>query len=162
MALSRKKWNNIIIIASIMMISILTLLNTKTAKLPDDALPLFDDKSPLVQLQLDDLWLNKGSTDWQCHSDILNCQAWAKAWSGIHLSALDQGIDILAVINEDIAKNTAHTLVIQIADKQQPQLWQFYPRQGLLESPAKNWYLIPPSQREALSPIIKAKALIDN
>ncbi|MCJ8301484.1 hypothetical protein [Shewanella sp.] len=162
MALSRKKWNNIIILASIMMISILTLLDKKTAKLPDDAQPLFDDNSPLVQLQLDTLWLNKGSKAWQCHPDVLNCQSWAKAWSEIHLSALGQDIDFPATIDEDTDKHGAQRVVIQIADKQQPQLWQFYPIQGLLESPAKNWYLIPPSQREALSPIIKAKAVIDN
>ncbi|QDO82000.1 hypothetical protein FM037_00645 [Shewanella psychropiezotolerans] len=144
MALSRKKWNNIIILASIMMISILTLLDQKTAKLPDDAHPLFDDNSPLVQLQLDALWLNKGSRAWQCHPDVLNCQFWAKAWSEIHLSALGQGIDILAAIDEDIDKQSAQRVVIQIADKQQPQLWQFYPKHGLLKSPANNWYLIPP------------------
>ncbi|SQH74677.1 conserved protein of unknown function [Shewanella benthica] len=162
MALSRKKWNNIIILASIMMISILTLLKNKTATLPDDARPLFDNNSSLVQLQLDTLWLNKGSKAWQCHPDILNCQSWAKAWSEIHLSALGQDIDILAAIDDDIDKHSAQRVVIQIADKQQPQLWQFYPKQGLLESPAKNWYLIPPSQREALSPIIKAKVSVNH
>ncbi|NRB22336.1 hypothetical protein [Shewanella sp.] len=162
MALSRKKWNNIIILASIMMISILTLLDKQTAKLPDDAQPLFDDNSPLVQLQLDTLWLNKGSKVWQCHPDVLNCQSWAKAWSEIHLSALAQSIDFPAAIDDHLNKPRAQRLVIQIADKQQPQLWQFYPKQGLLESPAENWYLIPPSQREALSPIIRAKALIDH
>ncbi|EDQ02457.1 hypothetical protein [Shewanella benthica] len=162
MALSRKKWNNIIILASIMMISILTLLKNKTATLPDDALPLFDNNSSLVQLQLDTLWLNKGSKAWQCHPDILNCQSWAKAWSEIHLSALGQDINILTAIEDDIDKHSAQRVVIQIADKQQPQLWQFYPKQGLLESPAKNWYLIPPSQREALSPIIKAKVSVNH
>ena len=155
---TRKKWNNILIIASILMISILSLLDNKTT-LPKDAHPLFDTNSPLVQLQLDDLWLNKGSKGWQCHPDVLNCQSWAKAWGEIHLSALGQ--NILTAIGEDIDNQNAKKIVIQIANKQQPQLWQFYPKQGLLESPAKNWYLIPPSQREALSPIIKAKAAID-
>lgn len=145
-----------------MMISILTLLKNKTATLPDDALPLFDNNSSLVQLQLDTLWLNKGSKAWQCHPDILNCQSWAKAWSEIHLSALGQDINILTAIEDDIDKHSAQRVVIQIADKQQPQLWQFYPKQGLLESPAKNWYLIPPSQREALSPIIKAKVSVNH
>ncbi|QFU20526.1 hypothetical protein FM038_000645 [Shewanella eurypsychrophilus] len=154
MALSRKKWNNIIIIITILMISILTLLDRKTANIPDDATPLFDEKSPLTQLQIDKLWLNKGASSWQCHPNVLNCQSWAEAWSHIHLSALDQQFE--AVDNE-----AAKKIVIQIADKSQPQLWRFFAKSGLLESPAKNWYQIPPSQREALTPIIKAEAFIE-
>ncbi|AQS35385.1 hypothetical protein Sps_00165 [Shewanella psychrophila] len=154
MALSRKKWNNIIILATIMMISVLTLLDNKTANFPDDASPLFDEDSPLTQLQLDKLWLNKGTFSWQCHPNVLNCQSWAEAWSHIHLSPLGQPLG--AADNE-----LAQKVVIQIANKSQPQLWKFFATSGLLESPANNWYQIPPSQREALTPIIKAEAFIE-
>ncbi len=135
-----------------MMISILTLLDNKTSQLPDDAAPLFDDNSPLSQLQLDDLWLNQGNTNWQCHPSILNCQTWAEAWSHIHLSPLSQQLDV-----ED--KGLAQKVVILISGKTEPQLWYFFAQPGLLQSPANNWYQIPPSQREALTPIIKAEAI---
>lgn len=136
------------------MISVLTFLNDKTAKIPEDAVPLFDENSPLTQLQLDDLWLNKGSVNWQCHPQILNCPSWADAWNRIHLSPLHQVFD-------DGELGQSQKVVIQIANNAQPQQWRFFAKSGLLESPAKNWYQIPPSQREALIPIIKADAFIE-
>lgn len=49
-----------------------------------------------------------------------------------------------------------HQLQIQVGDINEPQSWWFYAQEGLLKSPAGNWYLIPPSLRQALTPIIKA------
>ncbi len=134
-----------------MMISILTLLDDKTAQLPDDAYPLFDENSPLAQLQMNELWLNKGSSSWQCHPKILNCQVWANAWSEIQLSPqADQ-----QALFDHASADTPKELIIVIANNEQAQSWNWYKKLGLLKSPANNWYLIPPSQREALSPITK-------
>lgn len=154
MALSRKKWNNVIIIAALLMITILTLLDDKTSQLPDDAHPLFDDTSPLAQLQVNELWLNKGSSNWQCHPKILNCQLWAKAWSEIQLSPLVDQQELF----EHSSADTPKEVIIVIANSEQAQPWSWYEKLGLLKSPANNWYLIPPSQREGLSPIIKITA----
>ncbi len=153
MALSRKNWNNIIIFSSLMMIAILTLLNDKTADLPSDAHPLFDEQSPLAQLQVNEIWLSKGS-QWQCHESVLNCQVWANAWSQIQLSPV---ADQQALFEHDNADKPLE-LVILIADNSQAQTWYWYQHQGLLKSSANNWYLIPPSLREALNPIIKISA----
>ncbi|WP_299796888.1 hypothetical protein [uncultured Shewanella sp.] len=151
MALSRRKWNNVIIIASVLMITILTLLDDKTSQLPDDAHPLFDDVSSLAQLQMNELWLNRGSSNWQCHPKVLNCQAWGEAWSKIQLSPLP---DQQGLIESDTASRPKELLIV-IASNEQAQPWSWYEKLGLLKSPANNWYLIPPSQREALSPVIK-------
>lgn len=153
MALSRKKWNNILIFATASMIAILTLLDDRTAKLPSDAAPLFDDKAPLAQLQLDELWLSKGS-QWQCHEDVLNCKTWATAWSEIQLSPVadQQGLA------EQDSLDAPINVTILVANNSQGQAWLWYPAHGLLVSPAKNWYQIPPSLREALTPITKISA----
>lgn len=154
MALSRKKWNNVIIIATVLMITILTLLDDKTSQLPEDAHPLFDHTSPLAQLQVNELWLNKGRSSWQCHPKILNCQVWAKAWSEIQLSPLVEQQELLEHSSAEAPKE----VIIVIANSEQAQPWSWYEKLGLLKSPANNWYLIPPGQREALSPVIKITA----
>ena len=150
MALSRKKWNNIIIFSTLMMIAILTLLDDKTADLPSDAHPLFDEQSPLAQLQVNELWLSKGS-QWQCHESVLNCQVWANAWSQIQLSPV---ADQQALFEHDNADKPLEVTIL-IANNNQGQTWDWYQNLGLLRSSANNWYLIPPSLREALNPIIK-------
>ncbi|MCZ4339124.1 hypothetical protein [Shewanella colwelliana] len=147
MALSRKKWNNIIIFASIFMVAILTLLDNEREKLPDDAQPLFDDAAPLQQLQYDDFWLSEAGFSWQCEASILNCDEWANAWSKVQISPIEKLIP---------PESTPHELVIQIQDIATPQLWLFYRQQGLLKSPSGNWYQIPPSLRASLNPIISA------
>ncbi|WP_394202756.1 hypothetical protein [Shewanella waksmanii] len=144
---SKRKWNNIIIIASIIMVSVLTLLDRKTAKLPDNAVALFDKSAPLTQLQFDDYWLDGGGFRWQCDERVLNCQQWAEAWKQVMISP--QGFP-------PAVESTPHQLQIQVDDIKEPQSWWFYAAEGYLKSPAGNWYLIPPSLRQPLSPIISA------
>lgn len=153
MALSRKKWNNIIIFSTVLMIAILTLISEKTSEVPSDVPPLFDQQSPLSQLQFSQLWLHKGS-QWQCHEKILNCHIWAKAWSKIRVSPVPAQQALSA--HNDTEKPIK--LTILIANNNQPQAWLWYKKQGLLLSPSSNWYLIPPSLREALTPITKITA----
>lgn len=147
MALSRKKWNNIIIFASVAMVAILTFLDRETPSLPDDAQPLFDKAAPLHQLQYDDVWLSQGGFSWQCAPQILNCSQWSDAWSTILVSPINKLIP---------PESPPHELVIQITNIATPQVWVIYPEEGLLKSPAGNWYQIPPSLRGALVPIINA------
>ncbi|MGL5667864.1 MAG: hypothetical protein ACRDD9_17230, partial [Shewanella sp.] len=49
-------------------------------------------------------------------------------------------------------------LVIQIAEIRQSQRWIYFPEDGVLKSPAGNWYLVPPSLRADLQPILDAKS----
>ncbi|MCE9680421.1 hypothetical protein LZP69_14780 [Shewanella sp. AS1] len=147
MALSRKKWNNIIIFASVAMMAILTLLDGEAPSLPEDAQPLFDKAAPLYQLQYDNLWLSQGGFSWQCEPSILNCDSWADAWSEIQVSPIDKLIP---------PESRPHELVIQIQEFKTPQIWLLYPQEGLLKSPSDNWYLIPPSLRDGLKPVIDA------
>ncbi|MBR9728634.1 hypothetical protein ACFOD0_10805 [Shewanella intestini] len=153
MALSRKKWNNIIIAASVIMISLLSYLDRKTQQLPDDALPLFDDASPIAQLQLNNVWLkhqpNNASKQWQCATTVLNCQLWAQAWQQIYVSPLSQAPQLT---------DTPKELLIQVTSSPQVQRWQFFVRHGLLKSASGNWYQIPPSLRDNLLPIIDLSA----
>ena len=133
-----------------MMIAILTIIDNNTDKLPSDSHPLFDELSPLAQLQLDDLWLSKGS-QWRCHETVLNCQDWAKAWSKIQISPVAEQQEIIGHSNAA----SPIKMIILIANNKQPQSWSWYQEQGLLLSAAGNWYQIPPSLREALVPITK-------
>ncbi|MCL1038786.1 hypothetical protein L2750_16780 [Shewanella submarina] len=147
MAMSRRKWNNIIIIACLMMIGTLTILDNRTKQLPEDALSLFDDNAPLTQLQMQGEWLNKGESGWQCASQVLNCAEWSKAWAELKVSALAQSPELFSSPKE---------LMIQVATSPDGLVWQFYPEQGLLKSASGNWYEIPPSLRHDLEPIIRA------
>ncbi|MCG9697966.1 hypothetical protein [Shewanella sp. Isolate11] len=148
MALSRRKWNNIIILASVSMVAILTFLDNHTPNIPEQAQPLFDKAAPLYQLQYNDLWLSQGGFSWHCEASVLNCDEWGEAWSNILVSPIEKLIP---------PESTPHELVIQIELVATPQLWLMYPQQGLLKSPAGNWYQIPPSLRGALDPILDAK-----
>lgn len=152
MALSRRKWNNIIIIACLMMIGTLTILDNHTNKLPDDALPLFDDSTQLTQLQLENDWLHQGNAGWQCAEQVLNCEQWAKAWENLKVSALTYTPELFSQPRE---------LLLQVRSAAAPssqdtQVWLLFSEQGLLKSPANNWYEIPPSLRNDLQPIISA------
>ena len=88
MALSRKKWNTIIILASAMMIAVLTFLDSKTTQLPADVMPLFDSELPLKQLQINAQSFVNNQGLWQCSDNVLNCKQWVAAWKSIAISAL--------------------------------------------------------------------------
>lgn len=148
MALTRKQWNNIIIFACVFMVAVLTFMDRKTHNIPSDAKRLFDDHAPLAQLQLDGLWLHKQTTQWECDTKILNCDEWANAWQTVLVSPLAKAPQ---------SADKPQELVIQIADIADPQLWFYFPIEGALKSPAGNWYLVPPSLRAKLQPIIDAK-----
>ena len=47
MALTRKQWNNVIIVACVFMVAVLTFMDNKTNNVPSDAQLLFDDNAPL-------------------------------------------------------------------------------------------------------------------
>ncbi|MBO1897887.1 hypothetical protein HNW13_019285 [Shewanella sp. BF02_Schw] len=145
MALSRKNWNYIIIGASVFMIAVLSFINDKTANVPDDTVPLFDPQLPLKQLQLDGIWLSQQDGRWQCHSQVLNCQQWALSWQNISVSPLKKQ-------PEHSLKEQA--LSIAIDNMQTTQLWRYFPNEGLLQSSSQNWYLVPPSLRAGLQPIL--------
>ncbi len=149
MALTRKQWNNIIIIACIFMVAVLTFIDSKTSHIPNDAQRLFDDNAPLAQLQLDGIWLHKKASDWECAPKVLNCDEWAKAWQNLKVSPLSAAPE---------HTESPQELVIQIVDIVQTQLWVYFPTQGNLKSPAGNWYQVPPSLREGLQPILDAKS----
>ncbi|MCH1929845.1 hypothetical protein L9G16_06595 [Shewanella sp. A25] len=148
MALSRKQWNNIIIIACLIMVAVLTFVDRKTQNIPSDAKRLFDDNAPLAQLQLDGIWLHKKASRWECDPKVLNCDEWAKAWQNLKVSPLNEAPELTESPQE---------LVIQIADIVQTQRWMYFPNLGALKSPAGNWYQVPPSLREGLQPIGDAK-----
>ncbi|NKF52043.1 hypothetical protein G3R49_15880 [Shewanella sp. WXL01] len=147
MALSRKKWNYIIIAASIMMISVLSYLDNQST-IPNDALPLFADDTPLVQLQLDEVWLKQQQGQWLCDSKVLNCQQWAKAWQNIKVSPMTFQADDFVAEGEQ-----RQSLTIKI-EQHQVQQWTLYPEQGLIQTQAGSWYQIPPSLRPELIPVI--------
>lgn len=148
MALTRKQWNNIIIVACVFMVAILTFLDNKTRHIPTEAQRLFDENAQLEQLQIDDLWLRKQAFDWQCDIKVLNCSEWANAWQNIRVSPLDTIPEPTDIPQE---------LIIQIVDISQTQRWLYFTNEGLLKSPADNWYQIPPSLRSKLQPILDAK-----
>ncbi len=148
MALSRKKWNSIIIVASILMISVLTVIEKNSQQTPLQTQALFDHAAPLSQLQYGELWLQKSQSGWRCSSEVLNCLEWANAWQQVHISALSEKPE---------TAEEAIELVIQIDDLDDAQLWILFKQQGLLKSPSGNWYQVPPSLREGLTPIIRAQ-----
>ncbi|WP_285163748.1 hypothetical protein [Shewanella goraebulensis] len=151
MALSRKKWNNILIIACVFMVAVLTFIDSKTNQMPEDAHALFDDQNQLTQLQFSGLWLNKSDKKWSCEETVLNCQPLATAWSELVISTIN--------MTEDELKLLPSPLPLSIAINHQPQAqhWQYYPQQGLLRSAAENWYQIPPSLRSDLIPVISSR-----
>lgn len=151
MALSRKKWNNILIIACVFMVAVLTFIDSKTGKMPDDAHALFDDNNQLTQLQLDGIWLDKSGSQWRCDKQVLNCQSLATAWSELMVSAITMSADEIQSLSDPV------TLTIAINHQQQAQHWQYSPKEGILQSASNNWYQIPPSLRSELAPIISSQ-----
>lgn len=149
MALTRKQWNNIIIAASVFMVAILSLLQHKTGQMPEAAQALFDDATPLSQLQLDGIWLQKRNHNWDCDNIVLNCHEWANAWRNITISA---------VAGTPTTDSTPQEVVIQVEGVQESQVWLYFASNGLLKSSAGNWYQIPPSLRPALQPILDANS----
>lgn len=148
MALTRKQWNNIIIIATVFMVAVLSFIGDRTQNIPSDAKVLFDDNAPLSQLQLDGIWLQKKASDWECDDRVLNCQQWAKAWQTIRVSPLTVKPEVTG---------KAQQVLIQIVAIRQSQVWRYFPNEAVLISPANNWYQVPPSLKAELQPIIDAK-----
>ncbi|MBQ4890349.1 hypothetical protein J8L86_10875 [Shewanella sp. MMG014] len=151
MALSRKKWNNILIIACVFMVAVLTFIDSKTNKMPNDAHALFDESNQLTQLQFNGIWLNKSASQWRCDDSVLNCQPLATAWSKLMVSAVQMPANEIQLLTAPV------TLTISINHQQQAQHWQYYPAEGLLQSASSNWYQIPPSLRSELAPIISTQ-----
>ena len=151
MALSRKKWNNILIIACVFMVAVLTFIDSKTNKMPEDAHALFDEQNQLTRLQFNGIWLNQSDSGWICETSVLNCQSLATAWSELVISVVDISTEELNTLPSPLV------LSIAINHQSQAQHWQYYPEQGLLQSAAENWYQIPPSLRSKLVPVISAK-----
>lgn len=147
MEMTSRKRNNIIILGSVLMISVLSLSNIKISDLPSEVQPLFDEQAQLIQLQLDNEWMQKTSNGWQCAEQIVNCHQWAEAWLQLEISLLTKSPTIYGKPKE---------VLLQIAENTKSQFWLLYAEQGLLKSPTKNWYQVPPSLQKALLPIVRA------
>lgn len=149
MALSRKKWNTIIILASAMMIAVLTFIDSKTTQLPADAMPLFDSELPLKQLQINAQSFVNNQGLWQCSDNVLNCKQWVAAWKSIAISALK---------TEPVHTSSAIKIILSIENIDEAQVWLLFAEEGLLQSPSFNWYQIPPSLRTDLLPIVNVQS----
>lgn len=149
MALSRKQWNNILIGACVFMVVVLSFISRQTQDVPADTIALFDEQNRLTQVQLSGIWLSRQQESWQCDDTVLNCQAWAQAWSQVQVSPLPEAIT---------PKYKPQELLISITGNSDAQLWLFYSQEGLLKSPANNWYQVPPSLRSALDPKMSSEA----
>ncbi|BDM62784.1 hypothetical protein NFHSH190041_02360 [Shewanella sp. NFH-SH190041] len=152
MPLSRKQWNNVIIIACLLTISGLTLLEQHSKRLPDSAIPLFGTTHPLQQMQLGSLWLNAGPAGWQCSATILNCQTWSNAWSSLQISPL-------TTTPQPSEASQQITLYTGEPSVPQQQIWHWYTQTGLLRSQSGNWYRIPPGLKAELSPVLQAGSI---
>lgn len=144
MGLKRRTWNNIIIIACILMVSVLTLLDQRMNSLPEDAAPLFDASTPLTGLQLDGVALERTNGIFACDSQVSNCDDWGKAWLSLKVSALTQ----------PPGQPTGPRELTILIGTLSPQTWLLFD-DGFLQSPQGRWYLIPPSLRQALEPQLK-------
>jgi len=142
MPLTRKQWNNTLIIASLIMVSVLTVLDRRTSQVPSSSSPLFDAQTQLTELQLDGVWLSRSGDQWRCDPEVSNCADWGNAWQKVEVSALSQ---------PPADPRQPRELSLRIANQTEGQVWLLF-ADGLLKSPAGNWYLIPPSRREALEP----------
>lgn len=150
MALTRRQWNNILIIASVVMIGLLTMLNKHTRDTPKETVLLFDTQARLAQLQLSGVWMTRNARDeWQCDDKVLNCKQWVDSWLHIRVSPLldEPQLDASAKPQE---------LLLQLTDRE-AQIWLLFVDAGLLKSAAGNWYQIPPSQRASLVPLLNAE-----
>ncbi|QSX33580.1 hypothetical protein JYB87_18025 [Shewanella avicenniae] len=151
MAITRRRWNNIIIIASLMMIGVLTLLDRYADRTPSDTVQLFDPQNPLTQLQLSGIWLAQDDRgQWQCDERVLNCPQWVQHWRELRVSAVE-------MTAQQQPTEQPEELLLQVG-QQQSQVWLLFANAGLMRSIAGNWYQIPPSQREGLRPLLRAQA----
>ncbi len=148
MALTSRQRNNVIILISAIMIIALAIMNKFTNRLPENAHPLFDRATQLEQLQLGKLWMAKQNNKWICDEKVLNCSTWSSAWEDLKISMLTTTPDTHAPATE---------LVIKIKHRENPQVWFFYPEQGLIKTSNNNWYRIPESLKTKLIPITNAK-----
>jgi hypothetical protein len=151
MPLARKQWNNILIAASVFMIAILSFINQKTDEIPGDVTALFDEHNKLAQLQLSGIWIDNNLGDWRCDESVLNCRQWAQAWANVQVAPLDTLPKLTYKPQE---------LLLGIEHMPDPQVWLFYSHEGLLKSPAGNWYQVPPSLRKNLAPILSLEPKI--
>ncbi|WP_133405360.1 hypothetical protein [Parashewanella tropica] len=143
MALTRKQWNNIIILASAAMIGTLTLLHNKTEKVPEGALPLFDQHTALQQLQLGDYTLIHEDNHWRCMPSFDQCQTWRQAWHQLRISP---------IASPTLSDDQHERLTIIVKQSPQPLQWRYYIADGLLQSASGQWYKIPPSLQHSLLP----------
>ena len=148
MALTSRQRNNIIILVTALMIIVLTLMNRFTNRAESDTHPLFDENTPLEQLQLNKHWLAKQNSKWLCDDTVLNCNDWADAWISVRIRLLTEAPETYELPDE---------LIIKIKRRSTPQTWLFFPEQGLLKTSNNNWYEIPKRYRQALSPISNIK-----
>lgn len=146
MGFSRKKWNNIIIIACLVMVSVLTLIyddkRITSTHSSAASTTLFDDSTPLVKLKIGVSEFEKKQNQWQCSPNVMNCHEWAESWARLHITPLGTF--------ERIAP--AQTVTIYIAGFSTPQNWSFSPQAGVLTSPKNNQYTIPVDIRNHLFP----------
>ncbi|MCL1124386.1 hypothetical protein [Shewanella surugensis] len=147
MGFSRKKWNNIIIIASLVMVSVLSLIDDDSSKQsgpqPSSAQTLFDDAMPLVGLKLGTIKFEKVQTQWHCSPSVFNCQEWAETWKKLSIISLKKAPKITA---------TPQQVTLYIDGFSTPQVWLLLSKEGLLKSPKGNWYKIPAQSHAHLLP----------
>ncbi|WP_299489786.1 hypothetical protein [uncultured Shewanella sp.] len=147
MGFSRKKWNNIIIIASLIMISVLSILYDKTQHLPlestSPSTPLFDDNLTLVQLTIGSFSMKKSPQGWHCSSNVKNCQHWAETWANLHMTSISTPAEL---------PETAQQIIFYVNDFSTPQIWQLFSKTQILKSPHNNWYHVSIRPNEHLLP----------
>lgn len=144
MPLSRQKFNNIIILFCLILISLLMLLEKGRQAVPSETQSLFNNEFSLSQLQVNKLWMKLEKHNFQCSKQVINCQQWITTWQNLQVSPL---------IDEPEIHSPSSLLTLQVTNVPAAQLWLLYPTQGLLKSSLNHWYHIPPSLRENLLPI---------
>ncbi|MBB1268433.1 hypothetical protein [Shewanella sp. SR44-3] len=145
MALARKQWNNILIAASVFMIAVLSFMDKQTEDIPSDTSALFDEHNKLAQLQLSGIWMSHSQGEWRCDESVLNCHQWTQAWANVQVSP---------IAPPPALNYKPQELLLAIEHSTEPQVWLLYSHEGLLKSPANNWYQVPPSLRKNLDPIL--------
>ncbi|WP_299002435.1 hypothetical protein [uncultured Shewanella sp.] len=144
---SRKKWNNIIIIACLIMISVLSVIYDKTAhpqlNPSQETIPLFDEALPLKQLEIGSAQFTQKKQGWHCSINVSNCKKWIETWQNLRVIPLSTA----PKLNEQ-----AQEVVFYIEGFQAPQVWQLFAKQHILKSPQSNWYQMPDMPNKQLLP----------
>lgn len=143
MALSRRKWNNIIMLSCIVMIASLSFLDERQQDTSQPQ-PLFSTELPLTQLQYNQHWFT-ANEQYQCDEFVTDCLSWINAWQQLQVSPITLSQPPLESPQE---------ISFTIAN-QDSQIWLLYAHKGMLKSSSGNWYLIPPSLRHDLLPKIR-------